>query len=184
MIRKALAADAKAIAQVHIRSWQEAYRDLMPTHYLNGLDATLAQRESYWARSIALGEPDVWVAQVDQQIVGWIAVGASRDEDAAGAATGEVMALYVLAGYWQTGVGLALWRAGLLGLREQGFERLTLWVLARNGRAIRFYRKAGCREDAGSERSLERGGAALVEVRYRLGFEACACASSSHSTLA
>ena len=30
MIRKALPRDAQAIAQVHISSWQDAYRDRMP----------------------------------------------------------------------------------------------------------------------------------------------------------
>ena len=170
MIRRALSTDANAIAQVHISSWQEAYRDLMPTDYLNGLQATLAQREAYWRRSIAAGEPEVWVAEVDQQIVGWIAVGASRDEEAAGANAGEVMAIYVLTRYWQTGVGLALWNAGLQALVQQGYDCLTLWVLARNERAMRFYRKVGCVEDAGSELRIERGGVTLVEVRYRLSF--------------
>lgn len=168
MIRRALTTDAIAIAQVHISSWQEAYRDLMPADYLNGLQATLAQREAYWLRSIASGEPGVWV--VDQQIVGWIAVGASRDEDAAGANAGEVMAIYVLARYWQAGVGQALWKAGLQALIQQGYDCLTLWVLARNERAICFYRRVGCVEDAGSELKIERGGVTLVEVRYRLSF--------------
>ena len=108
MIRKALPGDANAIAQVHIRSWQEAYRDLMPAEFLKGLDATLARRESFWVRSIESGESDVWVAELDGQVVGWISVGASRDEEAAGANIGEVMAIYVLAKYWQAGVGLAL----------------------------------------------------------------------------
>ncbi|EIK60939.1 MULTISPECIES: GNAT family N-acetyltransferase [Pseudomonas] len=168
MIRRALPADAKAIAQVHISSWQDAYRDLMPAQFLSGLQATLARREAYWARSIASGESTVWVAEVGQQIVGWISVGASRDEDAVQAKAGEVMAIYVLAGHWQTGVGLALWKAGLQDLLAQGYERLTLWVLAGNERAIRFYRRAGCVEEAGTERDLERGGVALVEVRYGL----------------
>lgn len=52
MIRMARPSDAKAIAQVHVSSWQEAYCDLMPTEYLNSLEATLAQRESFWVRSI------------------------------------------------------------------------------------------------------------------------------------
>ncbi|MEN5148824.1 GNAT family N-acetyltransferase [Pseudomonas orientalis] len=168
MIRRALPSDASAIAQVHISSWQEAYRDLMPAHYLSGLTTTLAQREVHWSRLIAAGESNVWVADLDKQIVGWISVGASRDGDAAGADAGEVMALYVLARYWQTGVGLALWRAGLQDLMEQGYERVTLWVLADNERAIRFYRKAGCVEETGTERTLERGGVTLVEVRYGL----------------
>lgn len=170
MIRKALPGDANAIAQVHIRSWQEAYRDLMPAEFLKGLDATLARRESFWVRSIESGESDVWVAELDGQVVGWISVGASRDEEAARANTGEVMAIYVLAKYWQAGVGLALWNAGLQFLIEQGYECLTLWVLSRNERAIRFYRKAGCVEDAGSERHLQRGGVTLEEMRYRLSF--------------
>ena len=168
MIRKALPGDAKAIAQVHIRSWQAAYRDLMPAEFLNGLDATLARRESFWVRSIESGESDVWVAELDGQVVGWISVGASRDEEAAGANTGEVMAIYVLARYWQAGVGLALWNAGLQVLMAQGYECLTLWVLSRNERAIRFYRRMGCVEDSGSERHLQRGGVTLEEMRYRL----------------
>jgi RimJ/RimL family protein N-acetyltransferase len=168
MIRKALPADAKAIAQVHIRSWQQAYRDLMPAEYLNSLEATLAQRESFWIRSIESGESDVWVAELNKQVVGWISVGTSRDEDAAGGNAGEVMAIYVLARYWQTGVGLALWKAGLQYLMEQRYQRLTLWVLTRNERAIRFYRRAGCAEETGSERNLKRGGVTLSEVRYGL----------------
>jgi ribosomal protein S18 acetylase RimI-like enzyme len=168
MIRKASPADAKGIAQVHIKSWQQAYCDLMPAEYLNALDATLARREFFWMASIESGESNVWVAQVDGQVVGWIAVGASRDDDGAAANAGEVMALYVVAAHWQTGVGPALWNAGVQYLSEQGFEQLTLWVLAGNDRAIRFYRRAGCVEEAGSERNLERGGVKLVEVRYRL----------------
>ncbi|MGG5240556.1 N-acetyltransferase family protein [Pseudomonas lurida] len=172
MIRKALPSDAKAIAQVHISSWQDAYRDLMPAQYLRSLDDSLAQRESFWVRAIESDESNVWVAQVDKHVVGWISVGASRDEDAAGANTGEVMAIYVLARYWQTGAGLALWKAGLQTLRALGFQGLTLWVLSRNERAIRFYRRAGCVADAGSERNLVRGGMTLEEVRYRLAFAA------------
>ncbi|OAE13271.1 GNAT family acetyltransferase [Pseudomonas simiae] len=170
MIRQALPSDAKAIAQVHISSWQQAYRDLIPAEYLNALDATLAQRESSWIRSIESAESNVWVAELNQQVVGWITVGASRDEDATEGNAGEVMAIYVLASHWQTGVGLALWKAGLQWLVEQGYQRLTLWVLTGNERAIRFYRRAGCVEETGSERNLQRGGAALVEVRYGLPF--------------
>ena len=168
MIRKALPSDAQAIAQVHISSWQAAYRDVMPAQFLKGLESTLARREAYWVRSIASGEPIVWVAEVNQQVVGWIAVGASRDEDAIGSNAGEVMAIYVLAEYWQTGVGIALWMAGLQDVLEQGYQRLTLWVLAGNERAIRFYHRAGCIEEAGTARHLERGGVPLVEVRYGL----------------
>jgi ribosomal protein S18 acetylase RimI-like enzyme len=168
MIRTALPSDAKAIAQVHIRSWQDAYRDLMPADYLNSLSTTLARREAFWSRSIESGESNVVVAELDRQVVGWICMGAGRDEEAVVGESGEVMAIYVLAEHWHTGVGLALWEAGVQQLKAQGFQRLTLWVLAGNERAIRFYRRAGCVEEAGSERTLERGGVTLVEVRYQM----------------
>ena len=172
MIRRALPSDARAIAHVHISSWQEAYRDLMPAPYLNALQASLAHRESFWRRSIESGESTLWVAQVDKDVVGWISVGPSRDEDAAGQNAGEVMAIYVQASHWHTGVGLALWNAGVQYLTEQGHAHLTLWVLSQNARAIRFYRRAGCVEDTGSERTLQRGGVTLEEVRYRLALPA------------
>ncbi|QXI30727.1 GNAT family N-acetyltransferase [Pseudomonas vanderleydeniana] len=113
MIRSALPSDAKAIAQIHVGSWQSAYRDLMPAEYLNSLGANLARRESHWFRSIEADECKVFVAELDGQVVGWISLGASRDEDAAATNTGEVMAIYVLADFWQMGVGLALWNAGV-----------------------------------------------------------------------
>jgi ribosomal protein S18 acetylase RimI-like enzyme len=168
MIRRASPSDANAIATVHISSWQDAYRSLMPAEYLDALGATLPRRESYWARAIESGESNVLVAELNERVIGWISTGASRDEEAAGNNVGEVMAIYVLAQHWQTGVGLALWKAGVQGLKEQGYQRLALWVLTRNKRAIHFYRRMGCVEEAGSERNLERGGITLTEVRYGL----------------
>ena len=166
MIRSAIPSDAKAIAQVHIRSWQQAYRDLMPSEYLGYLAKTLPQRVSYWTNTIQSGDSTLLVAELDKQVIGWISVGASRDPDAAMDNAGEVMALYVLEEHWQTGIGRALWNAGLQSLNEQRHSRLTLWVLVRNDRAIRFYRKAGWAEETETRRNLVRGGVTLEEVRY------------------
>ncbi len=42
MIRDAIPADASAIAHVHVSSWQQAYRQLMPAAFLASLTNTLA----------------------------------------------------------------------------------------------------------------------------------------------
>ncbi|MFF7709107.1 hypothetical protein [Pseudomonas sp. NPDC007930] len=55
MIRKGLPADARAIAQVHVRSWQAAYCELMPASDLASLAASLPQREAHWARALEAG---------------------------------------------------------------------------------------------------------------------------------
>lgn len=165
-IRPAIPTDAARIASVHVRSWQQAYRELFPADYLSSLDLTLPQREHHWTQAIKAGELNVFVAIVDEQLIGWIAVGASRDKDADPQRCAEVMALYVLAEHWHMGVGAALWRAGLEALIGQGYHRATLWVLAENHRAIKFYQRAGWAEEPRSEVELVRGGVTLKEVRY------------------
>lgn len=166
MIRDALPEDAQGIAQVHVRSWQQAYRELLSSDFLDSLSATLPRREAYWRDAITRGEGDVLVAAVDGQVVGWIAVGSCRDQDRSGAEWGEIQALYVLADLWGEGIGTALWQAGSERLFEQGHNDLLLWVLAKNARAIRFYQRHGGLEQPGSRRSLVRGGVTLEEVRY------------------
>ncbi|PMU12980.1 GNAT family N-acetyltransferase, partial [Pseudomonas sp. GP01-A9] len=102
MIRAARIEDAGDIASVHIRSWQQAYRELMPADYLASLEATQPRREAFWRQSIEQGSEAVFVAQVEGRVVGWIVVSSSRDEDADPGVTGEVQAVYVLAEHWGT----------------------------------------------------------------------------------
>lgn len=165
MIRAARIEDAGDIALVHIRSWQEAYRELMPADYLASLEATLPRREALWRQSIEQANEAVFVAEVDGRVVGWIAVSPSRDADSG--KTGEVQAVYVLAEHWGTGVGRALWLRGLEHLASEGLETATLWVLAGNRRAVRFYQNAGWIAQAESSRTLTRGGRELEEIRYQ-----------------
>lgn len=167
MIRVARFEDAGAIAWVHIRSWQQAYRELMPADYLASLESTQPRREALWQQAIEQARDAVFVALVEDRVVGWIAVGPSRDEDAEPGVMGEVQALYVLAEHWATGIGRALWCRGLEHLAEQGAQAMTLWVLAENRRATRFYQRAGWVVQTASRRSITRGGRVLEEVRYQ-----------------
>jgi hypothetical protein len=52
-------------------------------------------------------------------------------------------------------------------LRRAGFLDVTLWVLKGNAGALRFYGANGFVVDPGVEKTVELGGAALVEVRLR-----------------
>lgn len=168
VIRTAQSDDAAGIARVHVRSWQQAYAHLLPAEYLQALDDTLTQREAWWRQAIEQAQQQVFVASVDGVIVGWVSAGESRDEDVEAAHAGELRAIYVLAEYWGGGVGHALWVEALASLAEQGFKRVTLWVLAENERAIGFYRRAGLVPEAASKRSISRGGRELEEIRYQL----------------
>lgn len=51
LIRPATVDDAHDLAVVHVRSWQQAYRGLMPQAVLDRL--SIAEREAGWARLLA-----------------------------------------------------------------------------------------------------------------------------------
>ena len=162
-VRPARVKDAGGIAGVHVRTWQSAYLGIVPDAYLRAL--SIDARTASWQANLTAASPEVWVAEKHAEVVGWIAFGKSRDADAS-ADTGEVEALYVLPAYWSTGVGRTLWEKAYLRLQARGFRRATLWVLADNARAIRFYSAAGFAPSL--ERAIEIGGKSLLEVRYEV----------------
>jgi ribosomal protein S18 acetylase RimI-like enzyme len=162
-VRPAHVDDAKGIAYVHVRAWRTAYRDIVPADYLASL--SVEKRTTSWRDHLAKASPEIWVAEELPEVVGWVAFGSSRDTDAE-QDTGEVEALYVLPEYWSTGTGRALWQKARARLKERGFRRATLWVLAENSRAIGFYGAAGFAPTL--NRSIEIGGKVLSEVRYEV----------------
>jgi ribosomal protein S18 acetylase RimI-like enzyme len=164
-IRPALPSDARTIAGVHVRTWQSAYRGIVPDAHLDAL--SVDQRERVFREALTRGSPEMWVAHTEpeSEAIGWIAFGASRDPDA-GASVGEIEAIYVLPSHWSTGAGLALWNVARSRLVERQFQSVTLWVLEDNERAIRFYCAAGFTPDIGARKQVTIEGKNLWEGRY------------------
>jgi ribosomal protein S18 acetylase RimI-like enzyme len=163
-MRNARPDDAKAIATIHVRAWQVAYQGIVPSSYLGEL--SIDQREQGWRQRLERGAATVLLAEENDQTLGWISVGKSRDADAV-STTGELYALYVAPEYWRHGVGRQLWSESTGHLRDAGFTEATLWVLRDNSRARGFYGSHGFAEDAGIEKTVQLGGLGLVEVRLR-----------------
>lgn len=162
LVRPACDDDADGIAEVHVRGWQAGYAGLMPDDYLATL--SIANRRERWCSRLASGgDGPVWVAEDSGGVVGFAACGPSRDADAPSGA-GEVYAVYVHPDRWRSGAGRRLLEACTSHLRAAGFGPLTLWVLADNVRARRFYAAAGWRPD-GAVRQDTFGGRVLDEVR-------------------
>jgi ribosomal protein S18 acetylase RimI-like enzyme len=170
-IRAARADDARAIATAHVRSWQAAYRGLIPQDYLDSLDpehrvarwaARLSQVEGGWPRT------GVLVAQEADQVVGFAGFSPVRDPDLDPATVGELTTIYLLPQAWGQGHGRELMAAALAALRQAGYREAVLWVLDSNDRARRFYLAAGWRADGGAKQvDLDGTGFPLSEVRYR-----------------
>jgi GNAT superfamily N-acetyltransferase len=169
VIRSARAADAAQIAVVHVRSWQGAYRGLLPQAYLDGLDP--AQRVSRWERSLAGagaggGRTGVLVAEAGGSLLGFVSYSPSRDSDLDSGRVGEIGAIYLLPGAWGKGIGRRLMDAALTCLTESGFAQAALWVLDSNVRARRFYEAGGWSAD-GAQKLDESRGFPISQVRYR-----------------
>jgi RimJ/RimL family protein N-acetyltransferase len=162
-LRRATGDDAPAVAAMHVRAWQVAYRGIVPDAHLNGLDvATRAARYDFDAT--APGAPETWIAVDGDEVVGFVTVAPSRDEDLPG--LGEVRAVYVAPDRWRSGAGSALLAKAETLLADAGFNDALLWVLEDNARARSFYERAGWAPD-GARKVVEIGGRQLAEVRYR-----------------
>lgn len=139
-LRPAVPADAMAVALVHVRAWQVAYRGLMPDDYLAGLrPEDRAQRYDFG--SVDPARPRTLVAVEADTILGFATVSPARDPDAAG--QGELCAIYVEPDCWGRGFGQALAASARDELYALGFRKAVLWVVAGNVRAEQFYRADG-----------------------------------------
>ena len=168
-IRRALPDDALGVATVHVRSWQAAYRGLLPDVYLDQLD--VERRRVGWARTI---EETEWprngtlvATKANANVVGFAHVGPARDDDLDPAVVGELAAIYALPEVWGSGVGRRLMAAAANVLRDAGFGDAILWVLEGNDRARRFYEIGGWGPD-GTAKDVMIADTPLAEVRYRL----------------
>jgi GNAT superfamily N-acetyltransferase len=163
LLRAAESEDAMSVARVHVRSWQSAYRGLLPNEYLCQLrPEDRAQKYDFATRDPQ--RPQTIVAVEAGLIRGFATTAPSRDPDLA--AYGELAALYVDPDYWGTGIGMALVLAARDRLVGLGFQNALLWVLKGNVRADRFYRKDGWTPD-GLQRTDMVWSVTVNEIRYQ-----------------
>jgi ribosomal protein S18 acetylase RimI-like enzyme len=168
-IREATEHDARAISEVRVRTWQEAYRDILPTNFLNDLSVDAGEKR--WLELLRKPAPDrrTLVAESAGQVVGFVIAGVLRGESPQ-PVIGEVYAIYVLPDHWGQGVGRGLLSRAETELIEQGYREAMLWVLADNQRARTFYERAGWHADGGTKRDTF-GGREVTEVRYRVALD-------------
>jgi RimJ/RimL family protein N-acetyltransferase len=157
--RLAREADAPALAEVHVRSWQAAYRELLPADFLAAL--SISDRAERWRGRLREEQPPraTTIAELGGELVGFASICRSRDDDLADWL--ELNTIYLLPNAWGTGIAGPLLDAALV--RDQP---CLLWVFVDNQRAQGFYRKAGFVPD-GATKTIALGGRTLTELRFR-----------------
>ena len=160
-IRVATLQDAGAIARVHVESWRTTYAGIVPAEYLASLD--VGQREVSWREWLPL-DIDVFVAEVDGEVVGFVGGGAIREP--VEGVDAELFAIYLLRDAQRRGIGMALLKRLAGSLKARGYRSMMAWVLEDNSSG-EFYSRSGGVWVASKE--MEVGGVMLPVVAYGWG---------------
>lgn len=163
-IRNATTRDAAAIADVHVRTWQSAYRGLLPDHALDAMHPE--QRRPMWDRllSAPAGDHGVLIAEKDGSVIGFCSFGRMRGADATSGMF-ELFTIYVDPKAQGQGAGTALMLAAEAAMRDAGANEALLWVLDGNEQAQRFYRRHGW-ISSGTPKSETLFGNEIQELLY------------------
>ncbi len=167
-VRRANSEDAPAIAAIHVRSWQAAYRGILPDSLLDSL--SVSEREQTWRALLSAGYD--WLTLVAEgpgdTLTGFCSVATPSRDEGVGEATVEIGALYVDPDHWRKGAGVAMLSTALAELREKGWHDAILWVLPENRRAIAFYERFGFVIEPEVEKQEERSGHRVIRLRAQL----------------
>lgn len=165
-VRSSKLMDAKRIAEVHVASWQAAYRDIFPDSFLDSL--SVSNREAYWKNALTEGQSSLLVFEEAGTVIGFSCFGPSRDDDLNPKTVGEIYSIYFDPRHWAKGYGSVLAADTLKELSAAGNSEITLWVLNDNQRAVRFYQKLGFEADGTQKEETWKDRIKLRESGYRL----------------
>ncbi|GAA1824545.1 GNAT family N-acetyltransferase [Nesterenkonia flava] len=145
-IRPAAPGDAEALTDLHLDVWDEAYAGLIAEEILRGRRDQREGRIEGWRRRIEGSEEEHFLAQDDDgALVGFTAFTTTRGQADPCLPARQLLALYVRASAYGTGLGHALLTAAI------GEEPAFLWVLDGNQRAVNFYRRHGFEFDGSTK---------------------------------
>jgi ribosomal protein S18 acetylase RimI-like enzyme len=168
VVRAGAAADADAIADVGLRSWEVTYRGIVPDE---ALAEWFAGNHAAWRDLFASRPPDgpgrVWVAELDGRLVGYATTSPAKDTwlpppDGAG----EITNLYLDPDVVGAGIGRRLYEHSVADLAARGFDPLVVWAFRDNARAIGFYERMGLAIDV-AEHAWVLAGVPCPIVRFR-----------------
>ena len=162
-IRRAQANDAPKLAQVHVDSWQVAYRGLIPDSFRQGF--TYQKRENSFRQALSANVEETYLVEDNDRPIAILTIGASRDADLDSSCTGEIWGIYIVPDHWRRGIGTRLVQEAERMLLSRGYRDIVLWVFEGNTDARRFYETMGFRVDD-TFKTVELG-ITLKAIRYR-----------------
>jgi len=142
IVRKAKIEDAKEILDVNIKSWQDTYKGIFSSDYLDNLCSNTNDYEKAIDnnKKKIKNYDNFYVAEIDNKIVGFCSYGDSKKEFKPLA--GELYALYVDKKYHGLGIGKELF-VQVTKILNQKYDEVIVSCLAKN-KSNEFYKRMNC----------------------------------------
>lgn len=160
-IRLAKPTDALDMAEVGMRSWEVAYKDIIPEDYIREKNAT---RPEQYKRVITEDNENSYVIQYKGKTVGIMKVDAPQDNDADDTFY-ELHYIYLHPDYFRMGIGTQAMDFAFEKARNLGKKIMTVWVLEDNVNSVKFYEKCGFVADG--KTATQNRGKPLTLIRMR-----------------
>lgn len=144
-IRLANSFDASDMAEIHMRSWEVAYKDIISAEYIREKNIT---RLELWQRIITDDNNIHYVIQMDKKTVGIMTVVPTPQDNDANHDTCELEGIYLHSDYYRMGIGTQAMEFAFKLARQWNKTIMTLWVFKDNKNSIKFYEKCGFKSDA------------------------------------
>lgn len=163
-VRRASAADAIVIADLHTVTWRDAYRGILPNHYLDGDMAT--ERRTAWTRYFA-AQPDqaavLLAIGLDGALDGFIALEAGNENgyDAV------IENLHVASRARGRGIAKRLIFESIDHLFSVNARSVCLWVYDDNEAAMSVYKALGGTADAWATDPFAHAHAAHTRIGWK-----------------
>jgi ribosomal protein S18 acetylase RimI-like enzyme len=154
-IRRARAADAKAVADTHDEAWRTAYQGIIPGLELERL---IAKRGAGWWDGAIRKRSRISLLAFGDTVAGYANYGRNRARSLQ--YEGEIYELYLRPEFQGLGFGRRLFMAARRDLVQTGLKSLVVWALSDNEPAVEFYRALGGKAMA---RSSEKFGDKILD---------------------
>jgi ribosomal protein S18 acetylase RimI-like enzyme len=153
-----------AFTALHKQCWREAYPLIMPLEYIESLD--FEGRTKIMVEQLLEGKLKLLVATENGSLIGYSsACTPFNDKNEDPERVVELLGIYLLSRYWDKGIGKELFNQVIASIADWPYEKIVLWVLKDNHRAIHFYQRQGFVRD-GTEELCNLKGFVFPEVRF------------------
>jgi len=133
--------DLRRIAAIHVDSWQDAFRGIVPDAVLTG--HSVERSLELWRGNFDRYPGNLTIARQGDSVVGFCCAGPAVNQAKNAPFEFQIYALHTSPALRRRGIGAALLRQALARCRAGGMTRAIVWTLDQLVLSRRFYEREG-----------------------------------------